>query len=102
MLEDWLNHPEPIDDFHEQTIMKILEKEHSEKLLKNFSQGAEQMITAALRYVAEGESEFQYKEQLEEVGDSPVGELAEAKMSEGEVEKRLSDKTAEMNFAARW
>jgi hypothetical protein len=21
MLEDWLNHPEPVDDFHEETVM---------------------------------------------------------------------------------
>jgi hypothetical protein len=24
MLEDWLNHPEPVDDCHEQTIMQML------------------------------------------------------------------------------
>jgi hypothetical protein len=102
MLEDWLNHPEPVDDCHEKTVMQMLEREHSEKLLKNFSQGAEQMMTAVLRSAAEGESEFQSEEQLEEAGDAPAGELAEAKLSEGEAEKRLSDQTAELNFAAEW
>jgi hypothetical protein len=24
MLEDWLKNPEPVDDFHEQTVMQIL------------------------------------------------------------------------------
>jgi hypothetical protein len=102
MLEDWLNHPEPVDDCHEQTVMQMLAEEHSEESLRNFSQGAEQMMTAVLRSAAEGESEFQSEEQLEEAGDAPAGELAEEKLSEGEAEKRLSDKTAELNFAAEW
>jgi hypothetical protein len=67
MLEDWLNHPEPVDDCHEETVM--------------------QMMTAALRSAAKGESEFQSEEQLEEVGAEPVGELAEAKLSEKEAEQ---------------
>jgi hypothetical protein len=29
MLEDWLNHPEPVDDCHEQTVMQMLAEEHS-------------------------------------------------------------------------
>jgi hypothetical protein len=41
MLEDWLNNPEPIDDYREQTVMQILVKENSEELLENFSQGDE-------------------------------------------------------------
>jgi hypothetical protein len=102
MLEDWLNHPEPVNDCHEQTVMQILEKEHSEKLLKNFSQGAEQMMTAVLRSAAEGESEFQSEEQLEEAGDAPAGELAEAKLSEKEAEQQLSDRIAELESAAEW
>jgi hypothetical protein len=72
MLEDWLNHPEPVDDCHEKTVMKILEKEKSEKLLENFSQGDEQMMIVALRYVAEGESKLQYEEKLEEAEDAPA------------------------------
>jgi hypothetical protein len=34
MLEDWLNHPEPVDDCHEQTVMQMLAEEHSEESLK--------------------------------------------------------------------
>jgi hypothetical protein len=37
MMEDWLNHPEPVDDCHEQTIMLILGEEHSTELLINLS-----------------------------------------------------------------
>jgi hypothetical protein len=62
MLEDWLKHPKPVDDCHEKTVVKILEKEHSEKLLENFIQGAEQMMTVVLRSIAKGESEFQSEE----------------------------------------
>jgi hypothetical protein len=58
MLEDWLNHPEPVDDCHEQTVMQILGEDHSTELLRNFSQEAGQMMTAALRPAAEDESEF--------------------------------------------
>jgi hypothetical protein len=57
MLEDWLNHPEPVDDCHEQTFMQIMGEGHSTELLRNFSQGAGQMMTAV-----EDESEFQYGE----------------------------------------
>jgi hypothetical protein len=60
MMEDWLNHLELVDDFHEQTVMNILEKENSEELLKNFSQGAEQMmITTMSRHASIDEREFQ-------------------------------------------
>jgi hypothetical protein len=41
MLEDWLNHPEPIGDCREKTVMQISGEENSEELLRNFSQGAE-------------------------------------------------------------
>jgi hypothetical protein len=82
--------------------MQMLAKEHSKELLRNFSQGAKQMMTGALRSIAEGESEFQSEEKLEEVGDTPTRELAEEKMSEEEFDKRLSDKTAELNFAVEW
>jgi hypothetical protein len=102
MLEDWLKNPEPVDDFHEQTVMQILGEEDSTKLLRNFSQEAEQEMTAALKPATENEAEFQSGEQLEEAGDEPAGELAEAKLSEREVEQQLSDETAEMNFAAEW
>jgi hypothetical protein len=37
MLEDWLNHPELINDCHEETIMQMLVEENSEELLRNFS-----------------------------------------------------------------
>jgi hypothetical protein len=58
MLEDWLNHPELVDDYHEETVMQMIAEEHFEESLRNFSQGAEQMMTAALKSAAEGESEF--------------------------------------------
>jgi hypothetical protein len=87
MLEDWLNHPEPVDDCHEQTVMQMLAEEHSEESLRNFSQGAEQMITAVQRHAAEDEGEFQSEEQLEEAGDMPAGELT-VKLSEEEAEKQ--------------
>jgi hypothetical protein len=58
MLEDWLNHPEPVDDCHEQIVIQMLTEEHSKESLRNFSQEAEQMMTAVLRFAAEGESEF--------------------------------------------
>jgi hypothetical protein len=38
--------------------MEILREENSEKLLENFSQGDEQMITAILRHALEDEGEF--------------------------------------------
>jgi hypothetical protein len=40
----------------------MLVEEHSEESLKNSSQGAEQMMTAVLRSITEGESKFQFKE----------------------------------------
>jgi hypothetical protein len=103
MLEDWLNHPEPVDDFHEQTVMHILGEEHSEKLLKNFSQGAEQM-TAVPRHATEDESEFQSGEQLGEAGVEPVqGEMEEDNLSEKRTEQQVSqEETAELKSAAEW
>jgi hypothetical protein len=106
MLEDWLNHLEPVDDFHEETFMQMLEEEHSEELLENFSQGAEQlMMTAMLRHATEDEGEFLSEEQLEEAGIQPAqGEMAEASLSEKVTEQQISqeDKTVELNFAAGW
>jgi hypothetical protein len=102
MLEDWLNNPEPVDDCHEKTVMQILGEEHSTELLRNFSQEVEQEMTAALKPAAEDEAEFQSGEQLEEAGDEPARELAEANLSEGEAEQQLSDETAELEFAAGW
>jgi hypothetical protein len=59
MLEDWLNHPELEDECHEKTVIEISRKENSEKLLKNFSQGSEQlMMSAVLRHAAEDEGEL--------------------------------------------
>jgi hypothetical protein len=37
MLEDWLNHPEPVDDCHEQKVMQMLAEEHSKELLRILS-----------------------------------------------------------------
>jgi hypothetical protein len=102
MLEDWLNNPEPVDDCHEQTVMQILGEEHSIEFLRNFSQEAEQMMTAALKPATEDESEFQSEEQLGEAGDEPTEELAEASLSKEEAEKQLSNETAEMEFAVGW
>jgi len=41
MLEDWLNNPEPVDDYREQTVMQMIVEENSEESLRNFSQGDE-------------------------------------------------------------
>jgi hypothetical protein len=76
MLEDWLNHPEPVDDCHEQKILEMLAEEHSEESIRNFIQGAEQMMTVVSRHATEDELEFQSEEKLEEAGDAPTGELA--------------------------
>jgi hypothetical protein len=52
-------------------------------LLENFSQGAEQMMTAASMHAARDESEFQSGEQLKEARVEPAqGEMAEANLSE--------------------
>jgi hypothetical protein len=68
--------------------MQMLVEEHSEESLKNSSQGAEQMMTAVLRSIKEGESKFQFKEQLEEARIQPMqGEMAEASLSEQVNEK---------------
>ena len=40
ILEDWLNHPELVDDYHKQTVMQILGEGNSTELLRNFSQEA--------------------------------------------------------------
>jgi hypothetical protein len=101
MLEDWLNHPEPVDDFHEQTVMQMLVEEHSEESLRNFSQGVEQMMTAVSRHAVGDETKFQSGKQLEEAGDVLVGELT-VKLLEEEDEERLSDKIAEWESAAEW
>jgi hypothetical protein len=56
MLEDWLKNPEPVDDCHEETVMQIAGEENSTELLKNFSPGVEQEMTAALEPAAEEEA----------------------------------------------
>ena len=95
MLEDWLNHLEPVDDCHEEAVMQMIAEENSEESLKIFSQGAEQMITAVLRRATKDEGEFQSEEQLEESRNQLAqGELAEAKLSEGETEQQPNDETA--------
>jgi hypothetical protein len=103
MLEDWLNHPEPVDDCHEETVMQMIAEENSEESLRIFSQGAEQMMTAVPRHATEDEGKFQSEEQLEEAGIQPAqGELAEAKLSEKEAEQQLSDRIAELESATEW
>jgi hypothetical protein len=64
MLEDWMNNPEPVDDYHEQTVnLMIAEDEHSEELLRNFSQGTEQVMkTAMSRHATIDKEEYQPKE----------------------------------------
>jgi hypothetical protein len=101
MLEDWLNHPEPVNDCHEKTVMQMLEEEHSEELLRNFSQGVEQMMTAVPKHATEDEAELQSGKQLEEAGYMPAGELT-VKLSEEEAEKRLSEETVELKSAVGW
>jgi hypothetical protein len=76
--------------------MHIVGEEHSTKLLENFSQEAEQEMTAALRSAAEDEAEFQSEEQLEEAGDEPAGEMIETSLSKEvklskSVKKRLQN-----------
>jgi hypothetical protein len=59
MLEDWLKHPEIVDDCHEDTVMQMSIEEHSEELLENFSQGAEQlMMTIIPRHAGEDEGKL--------------------------------------------
>jgi hypothetical protein len=95
MMEDWLNHPEPVDDCHEQKFMQILAEENSEELFRIFIQGAKQMMIVMPRHATTDEGKFQSEDKLKEAGDAPAGELAEVKMSEEEAEKRLGDETSE-------
>jgi hypothetical protein len=37
MMDDWLKHPEPVDDYHEKKVMQMLAEEHSEESLRIFS-----------------------------------------------------------------
>jgi hypothetical protein len=63
MMEDWLNHPEPVDNYREKTVMQMLAEEHYEESLRNFSQGVEQMMmTVTLRNATTDEGVFQSKE----------------------------------------
>jgi hypothetical protein len=103
MLEDWLNNPEP-EDGCQKTVTKIAREEHSTKLLRNFSQEAEQKMTIALKHAAEDEAEFQSEEQLEEAGTEPTqGKMVEANLSEEEeAEQQFSKGTPELKFAAEW
>jgi hypothetical protein len=39
MLEDWLDHPELVDDYNEQTVMYFAGEEHSVELLKISAMG---------------------------------------------------------------
>jgi hypothetical protein len=83
MLEDWLNHPEPLDECHEDTVMQMIIEEHSKESLRISSQGAEQMITAVSRRATEDEGKFQSEEQLEEDRIQLAhGEMVEASLSE--------------------
>jgi hypothetical protein len=50
----------------------------------------------------ETEGEYQPKERLEEAGNTPAGEMAEAKLSKGEAEQQLSEETAKLESAAEW
>jgi tRNA U34 5-methylaminomethyl-2-thiouridine-forming methyltransferase MnmC len=106
MLEDWLNNPEPVDEFREHTTMQMLAEENSEEFLKNFGQGAEQMITVMSRHATTDEGKFQSEEQLEEARIQPAqGEMAEANLSEKVTEQQViqeEEKTAELNFAIGW
>jgi hypothetical protein len=56
MLEDWLNNPEP-EDGCQWTVMQIVGEEHLAELLKNFSLGVEQKMTAALEPATEEEAD---------------------------------------------
>ena len=58
MIEDWLNHPKLVYEFHKETVMQMIEEEHSEESLRIFSQGTEQMITTVSRHAIEDEGEF--------------------------------------------
>jgi len=62
MMEDWLNHPEPVDDCHEKTVMHMLVEENSGESLRNFIQEAEQMMTSVSRHAIVDEGKFQSKE----------------------------------------
>jgi hypothetical protein len=68
--------------------MQMLVEEHSEESLKNSSQGAEQMMTAVMRSITEGESKFQFKEQLEEARIQPMQE----EMAEASLSKQVNEK----------
>jgi hypothetical protein len=60
-------------------------------------------MTTALNPVAEDESKFQSGEQMEEVGNMPVGEMTEASMSEEVTEKKISQKeTAGFESTVEW
>jgi hypothetical protein len=67
--------------------MQMLAEVHSEESLRNFSQGAEQMMTATLRSATEGESKFHFKEQLDEVGI----QLAQGEMVEASLSKKVTE-----------
>jgi hypothetical protein len=56
MLEDWLNNPE-LEYGCQQTVMQIVGEEHSAKLLKIFSQEAEQEMTVVLEPATEEEAD---------------------------------------------
>jgi hypothetical protein len=102
MLEDWLDNPKP-EDGCQKIVMMIAREEHSTELLKNFSWEAEQMMTAALKHVAEEGEEFQPEEQLIEDGYILAQEeLTETNMSEEEVEQQFIKETPELKSTVEW
>jgi hypothetical protein len=69
MLEDYINNPEPVGDYHEQMLVE----ENYEESLRDFIQGVERMMnTVVPRYAAEDERKFHSEEQLGEVGHKPT------------------------------
>jgi hypothetical protein len=54
------------------------------------------MMIVMSRHATTDEGKFYSEEQLEEAGNTPTREMEEAKMSKGEVEQKLSEKTAEL------
>jgi hypothetical protein len=56
MLEDWLDNPEPTDEC-QKIVMQNSEEEHSEELLKIFSQEDELEMTTALELATEKEAD---------------------------------------------
>jgi hypothetical protein len=61
------------------------------------------MMTVMPRHATIDEGKFQSEEQLEEARTQPTqGDLAEAKMSEKEAKKQLSDRIVELESVVEW